>query len=77
MTWRSEDTCEVWPLCATWSGSICMSDLLKKVAAHIRHLQAERHRDGRTRWKEQDERKGAHKKEKKKKKGKRKKQYSK
>lgn len=41
-----------------------MSDLLKKVAAHIRHLQAERHRDGRTRWKEQDERKGAHKKEK-------------
>lgn len=25
---------------------ICMSDLLKKVAAHIRHLQAETHRMG-------------------------------
>ena len=28
---------------------ICMSDLLKKVAAHIRHLQAKTHRDGRGR----------------------------
>lgn len=25
MTWRSEDTCEVWPLCATWSGSACQT----------------------------------------------------
>lgn len=32
-----------------------MSDLLRKVAAHIRHLQAERHRNGRAGWKNKKE----------------------
>ncbi len=32
-----------------------MSDLLRKVAAHIRHLQAERHRNGRAGWKKKKE----------------------
>ncbi len=32
-----------------------MSDLLRKVAAHIRHLQAERHRNGRAGWKNKRE----------------------
>lgn len=42
-----------------------MSDLLRKVAAHIRHLQAERHRNGRAGWKkERRRRRGTHKQEK-------------
>lgn len=35
-----------------------MSDLLRKVAAHIRHLQAERHGNGRTSGMKESHRKG-------------------
>lgn len=57
MTWRSEDTCEVWPLCATWSGSACQTYWGRSphTSGTYRRRDTEMGgRDGRTRRKKRD-----------------------
>lgn len=53
MTWRSEDTCEVWPLCATWSGSACQTYWRR--SPHTSGTYRRRDRNGRTGWKYKEE----------------------
>lgn len=53
MTWRSEDTCEVWPLCATWSGSACQTYWRR--SPHTSGTYRQRHRNGRAGWKNKKE----------------------